>query len=169
MPLKEFDSNPIFNNNTNLISFSFTSISGEAETVSMFVERNDVFGNRSICNQSLTSSSGTLFCNVGLGGDSQFVVNVFVEGERVGLFNLESSDFSYGSIGFVALFLITFLFILIFADDKSSLLMGLMISYVCAIVLGILKGGILGLGSAGVWVIVITILGIYKLNKDNLQ
>ena len=44
-----------------------------------------------------------------------------------------------------------------------------MASFIGAIALGITRGSIVGVGSAGIWVLAIAILGIWKLNKDNPQ
>ncbi|GAG98947.1 unnamed protein product, partial [marine sediment metagenome] len=66
-------------------------------------------------------------------------------------------------------FFLTFLFILLFAYSKTEILIGLVISFLGAIALGITRGNIVGLGSAGIWVLVIVILGIWKLNKENPQ
>jgi len=165
-----FQTLPAYNENTSSISFDFSTDDGTAKTVSMDVTRDDIFGNRSICNNTLTSSSGTLTCSFDPNiDDSVLRVNILVDGQPVVLSNvkLESSD--YGNLGYVLWFFLTFLFILLFGHSKTEVLIGLAVSFIGAISLGITRGDIIGLGSAGIWVLVIIILGIVKLNKDRPQ
>lgn len=165
-----FQSLPTYNNNTNAVSFSFSTNDGSIKTVSMEVTRNDIFGNRSICNSTLTSASGTLLCSVNPNiDDTVLVTSVYVENQLVVLSNvkLESSD--YGNLGYVLWFFLTFFFILLFGKSKTEVLIGLVLSLTGAITLGITRGNIVGIGSAGIWMLVIVILGIWKINKENPQ
>ena len=164
-----FQSIPTYNEDTNIVSFSFSTDDGTIKTVFMDVTRDDIFGNRTICNNTLTSSSGTLSCSVPDIDDSVLRVNVYVDSQPVvfSSVTLEASD--YGNMGYVIWFLLTFFFILIFADSKTGVLMGIAVSFIGAIALGITRGNIIGIGSAGIWVLVIVILGIVKLNKEKPQ
>lgn len=164
-----FDALPTYNNNTNLVSMSFTTSTGESKIVSMFVTRSDVFGNRSICNQSLASPSGSLSCNIGAGGDTVLYIEVLADGIQSGNFVLDISSSAYGNISFVVWFFLTLFLMLALGSDKSALLISLLLSYIGAVALAITKGSVVGLGSAGIWVLVMTILGLWKLNKENLQ
>ena len=165
-----FQTLPIYNEDTSSISFDFSTNDGSIKTVLMNVTRDDIFGNRSICNNTLTSSSGTLVCSVDPNiDDSVLRVGVSVDGQPIVLSSvrLESSD--YGNLGYVLWFFLTFLFVLLFGHSKTEVLIGLAISFIGAISLGITRGDIIGLGSAGIWVLLIIILGIVKLNKDKPQ
>ncbi len=162
-----FQSLPTYNENTSAVSFDFSTDDGTIKTILMEVTRDDIFGNRTICNNTITSSSGTLICSVDPNiDDSVLRVSVSVDGQPIVLSNvkLESSD--YGNLGYVFWFFLTFLFLLLFAHSKTEVLIGLAVSFIGAISLGITRGNIIGLGSAGIWVLVIIILGIYKLNKE---
>jgi len=165
-----FQSIPTYNENTSAISFDFSTDDGTIKTVLMEVTRDDIFGNRSICNNTLTSSSGTLSCSFDPNiDDSVLRVNVFVDGQQVVISNVKLETSVYGNLGYVLWFFLTFFFILLFGNSKTEVLIGLAISFIGAISLGITRGNIIGLGSAGIWVLVIIILGIWKLNKENPQ
>ncbi len=166
-----FQSVPTYNENTSAVSFDFSTDDGSIKTVSMEVTRDDIFGNQSICNNTLTSSSGTLTCSFDPNiDDSVLRVSVFVDEQQVVLSNvkLETSSI-YGNLGYVLWFFLTFLFILLFGHSKTEILIGLAVGFIGAISLGITRGNIIGIGSAGIWVLVIVILGIYKLNKEKPQ
>ena len=165
-----FESTPTYNENTSSISFDFSSDDGSVKIVTMEVTRNDIFGNRSICNNTIASTSGTLSCSFDPNiDDSTLKVDVFVNGQQavISRVTLEGSD--YGNLGYVFWFILTFLFILIFGNSKTEVLIGLSVSLIGAIALGITRGDIVGVGSAGIWMLVIVILGIWKINKENPQ
>ncbi len=161
---------PTYNNDTSTVSFSFISATGLPKSVFMNITRNDVFGNRSLCTTSLISSSGTLLCPI----DSSIRNTVLTARITVGdilavvaSMIIDESDF--GSLGYVAWFFITLIMIVMFGDSKNGILIGMMVSYIGAIALGINRGTIIGLGSAGIWLITITALGIWRLNRERQQ
>ena len=45
-------------------------------------------------------------------------------------------------------------------------MLALPIAYIAGIGLGILIGGIVGIGSAGIWIMLISLVGIWKINKN---
>ena len=165
-----FQTVPTYNNNTNTISFSFSTVDGIPRTVFMSVERKDIFGNRTLCNNTLTSASGTLSCVIDPSiSDTVLETLIYVDNQLAVLSNVKLEDSNYGNLGYVLWFFLTFIFIWLFGNSKTEVLIGLFVSFTGAITLGITKGDIVGIGSAGIWVLVIIILGIWKLNKDNPQ
>jgi len=165
-----FSSNPIFNSTTSKVSFNFIVPGGISKTVVMNVTRNDVFGNRTVCENSLTSSSGTLSCSVDPAiSDTTLSSVVTVNGEIILLSSINIDSTSLGSIGYVLWFVLTLLLIFGFGDSKNMVLVSLLIGYVGALLLGITKGTILGFGAAGTWIVIITLLGIWRLNRDKTQ
>ncbi|KKM63663.1 hypothetical protein LCGC14_1509230 [marine sediment metagenome] len=55
---------PTYSNLTKLVSFSFISTDLSTKTVSIEIIKDTNFGNRTACENSLTSSTGTITCNV---------------------------------------------------------------------------------------------------------
>ncbi len=165
-----FDSVPTYNNVTNAISFSFTTDDGTPKTILLTVTRRDIFGNRTLCNNTVTSASGTLACSINPNIDDTVLgTEIYVDGQLAVLSSVELEASDYGNLGYVLWFFLTFFFILLFGRSKTEVLIGITISFMGAIALGITRGSIVGRGSAGIWILVILILGIHKLNKENPQ
>jgi len=164
-----FESVPSFNNDTRTMSFSFSTTDGTPSTVFMSVERKDIFGNSTLCNNTITSSSGTLSCSIPSNLDDTFLeTTVFADGVLVVQSNTSLDSSKYGNLGFVLWFFLTLSLVLVF-KDKTEVLLGLLISFIGAIALGITSGSIIGLGSAGVWILIIVLVGIWKLNSERPQ
>lgn len=161
---------PIFNATTETVRFDFTSVDGTAKNMIMNVSRNDVFGNRTLCSDTLTSSGGSLICTVGNISDTLLIVEVSSNSEPILLSSLQINRAGgYGDIGYIVWFVFILVYLLAFADTKTGVLIGLGLSYIGAIVMGITDGTIVGVASGGIWVIVITLIGIWKINKENPQ
>lgn len=165
-----FPSAPVFNFDTNLVTFDFVVPSGAAKTVFMNVTRNDVFGNRTICETTLISASGTLSCPVDPGiSDTSLSTVVTVDGKTVLISALDIDADSLGSIGYVAWFVLTLVLIFTIGDTKNGVLVALFIGYVGAVVLGFSRGTLIGTGAAGTWLLIITVLGVWRLNRNKTQ
>lgn len=165
-----FESPPTYDNSTNQISFSYISIDSSVKSVVMEVERRDVFGNNSICSNSINSVSGTLTCNIGSGiTDTTLVTTISVDGNDKIISEVIIDDTSYGNFGYVAWFLLALGLVMTFSKDKNGVLIALLLSYIGAVGLGIIAGGIIGVGSAGIWIIIITLIGLWRLNKNKIE
>lgn len=160
-------SNPTFNNDTRLISFNYVTSDGTAKRVDLGVTRNDVFGNSSICNNTLTSSGGTLNCQVpDFIDDSTLIIEINVDGRPAIIDNIIINSQGIAEVGgyFIA-FIFMLSFILMFMESKSVTLIGILLGFITVISLGLLEGKIVGLGASGIWLIVIVLLMLWKLNR----
>ncbi len=165
-----FSSNPSFNNETKVMTFTYATTSGSTEIVTMNVERQDVFGNRSLCSDTLTSASGTLSCIVPSTLDDTLLVTTITLGNSTSLItNTQINRSNFGSIGYLAWFILSLVLILAVGDDKTGIFFGMLISYIGAVALGLINRTLFGSGAAGIWIIAITIIGIWQLNKENPQ
>ncbi|KKN21507.1 hypothetical protein LCGC14_0924720 [marine sediment metagenome] len=163
-----YDTQPVYNASTFLVSFDFISSDGESKIVTLTVERRDVFGNTSICSSTVISVGGTVFCNTGNVTDTTLFTSIFVDEEEWINSQVSVDTSTYGSIGYVALFFISLLLILAFGDSKNGTIFALLIGYLIAITMGWMVGGIIGPTSSGVWIIVLTIVAIYQINKHRI-
>lgn len=157
---------PVYNETSRIISFNFLTSDGTSKTVTMEVVRNDIFGNRSVCNSTLTSSGGTLACLVGANVDETILgVKIFVNGEQSvqDTVNIDREDFGVG--GYLILFVMVMSFSFFFSDNKNMILIGLIVSFAASIGLGMVKSDLIGIGASGVYLIVIVFIGFWKLNK----
>ena len=148
------------------MSFNFLTTDGTVKTVSMEVSRNDIFGNRSLCNSTLESSGGTLTCQVPNIDDTIIITKIFVEGEETIKDYIDLETFNYGKGGYFIFFVFMISFILMFSKSKTAILIGIIAGFISGISLGLIEGKVMGIGASGIWLFVVIILMIWKLNKD---
>jgi len=161
---------PTYNNDTRIITFDFLTFDGSAKTVLMNVTRSDIFGNRTVCEDSLLSSGGTLSCTIPSNiDDADLIINVFVDGQEsiFKVIRLDLTDF--GVAGYLVLFVMALSLILMFSASKTGILLAVLLSFAGAIGMGLITSNLLGVGASGLWLIIITLIGIWKLNKDRIQ
>lgn len=157
---------PTYDSTSRVITFNFVTDDSTEKTVLMEVTRNDIFGNRTVCNSSVTSSGGTLTCNVPSNiDDSTLITDISVDGI------LSFKEYSilpttgFGAGGYFISFIMMIAFIMMFAQSKSTIIFGVVLGFLCSLVFGLIQGQAIGLGSAGGWLILIAIIMIWKLNK----
>lgn len=163
-------SNPGYDNNTRTVSFDFTTTTGTAKTVTLEIIRSDIFGNRTICNNSVTSSAGTITCQIPLGlEDSSALINLYVDGQLVALDHVDFDSVGFGEGGYIVFFFMFISIILMFSSNKNLLLIGIIIGLASGIGLGLINDTMVGIGSGGIFIIVIVIVGLWKINKGRIQ
>lgn len=159
-----------YSNSTDLISLSFVIDDLSAKTVILEVLRNRGFGNRTVCEESLTSASGVITCDVSSISDTDrfLFVNIYVDSSlKVSeTIDLESDTSGFGVDGFFIAFLLFILLITIFMHDKQMLVLALGIGWVIVVALGLIRGSLFGSVSAGIWLIVCIIIFLWKLKKE---
>jgi hypothetical protein len=171
---EEFDisiSNPSYSNSTKQISINFVTGDLSPKTVRMEVVRNNQFGNRSVCSDSLLAASGVLSCDVSSITDTdQFLfISTFVEDDlaKQDTTNLNSDILNFGTLNgaFYAFLLILFL-ITMFMEDRKALVVALGLGWVIIISLGLMNGKLIGFTSAGIWILVSIAIFLWKLNEE---
>ena len=136
----------------------------------MNVTRSDIFGNRTICEDTLVSSGGTLSCSVPTNiDDADLTITVFVDGQESVLRVIKIDLTDFGVAGYLVWFVMTLSLIMMFSGSKTGILVAILISFATGIGLGIITSSLIGLGASGLWLIIITLIGIWKLNKDRVQ
>jgi hypothetical protein len=165
-----FYSPPVYDSNLSRITFEFSTNDGLPKLVSLNVTRNDVFGNRTLCHTASNTASGTLICPISSQiTDAILIATVGVDGQTalISIININQAD--YGTIGYIAWFILTLVLILSFGESRNGIIISLLISYVGAVTLGLSAGSIIGVTSAGIWVITISLIALWKLNKERPQ
>ncbi|KKM66963.1 hypothetical protein LCGC14_1475940, partial [marine sediment metagenome] len=171
---KEFDisiSDVSYDNSTEEISISFITGNLEPQTVVMDVVRNNDFGNRSVCSDTLTASSGILSCDVSAITDTdQFLfVSVYVAGDLAeqNTINLNASTLTFGILngGFLA-FLLLLTLITLFGEDRQVLVVSLGLGWIIILSLGLINGKLIGFSAGGIWLLITIIIFIWKLNNE---
>lgn len=157
---------PTFNNVSNNVEFDYLTADGTSKIVSLQVTRNDIFGNRSICNDTLSSSGGTLSCGVPINiGETTLNVEVFVDEVLSFQDTVRLKDTDKGTIGFLVFFIMSMTMILMFSGSKTGVLIGVILAFISGIGFGLINSDLIGIGSSGIWILIVMILAIWKLNK----
>jgi len=162
---------PEYDNSSSSISFNFLSSDGTSKNVKMEVTRNDIFGNISICNSSVLSSGGTLSCVVPDNiEESVLKTSIYVEEELTSQGSVSLPSTSYGVGGYLIFVIFILSFSLMFAStkergSKTGVLVSVILSFAGAAGLGLIRSDVIGLGASGLWLLVIIIVGIFKLNN----
>lgn len=165
-----FENEPQYNETTMITSFSFASTDGSTKVINIRIERDDIFGNRTICENTLVSSSGTISCQISQDiSDTSLLVIISVDGEDKIFSTIIIDKTVYGQNGYAMLFIFAIAMVLLFSGDKTWTLIGLVLAYIFGVALGFMVGGIAGVGSTGIFVLIITVVGIWQLNKGKKQ
>ena len=159
-----------FNETTRVASFEFSSVDGTPVVVGMSVERRDIFGNRTICENTVLSASGSVSCVVSEDvTDTSLYSIISVDGEDKIYSNVDLDKTGYGQNGYAMFFIMAIATALMFSGSKTWTLIGLSLNYISGVSLGVIIGGVAGKGTAGILILVISMLGIWQLNKERKQ
>ncbi len=155
----------------NTITTTFSIPSGSSALINVLLEQEDVFGNSYLCNQTITSSSGSLDCDYNdTIGDSIVRLKISKDGE-------EKLQQSYvipeaggvewlGNNFFIVLILLLSLVGMAMASPEWIIVIGV-VTFVLAGGIWLLNGlnFVVGLGSL-VWILIVAIILILKLSKQ---
>ncbi len=157
-----------YNETSRLLTYTFVTIDGTVKNITLNSVKLDQIGNNTVCDESLVSSSGTLTCTIpGSVGNETIIVNILVNGQ-LKLINYISAgtEFDLGVIGtFFSLILILSLGLMLL-ESKAGVIIGVVMGLITSILLSFLKGGLIGIGTSTLWLIVTAIILLWKLNKD---
>ena len=158
-------------NSSSILSLEFISNDLTPKKVSLQVIRNTDFGNRTVCLEDLTSSSGILTCNLTDVGERYLFLDILVDDEFIGTNTLDkgaNASGVYGTEGYFMAFLIILLLITMFSDQKQVLVFSLLIGWIAVISLSLISGGLFGLFSSGIWLVITIALYLWKLRGETV-
>ena len=128
----------------------------------------DQLGNTSVCNSTITSSSGTLTCNIPASiGNETIIVSIFVD-DTLSFTNYfkAANDIELGVSGFFLLLFLVLSLAMMFSESKQMIIVGVILGFVSGSMLFFIQGGIIGGGSAIMWLIIMGMIMIWKLNSE---
>ena len=165
-----------YNNATSTATLNFNSINNTAVTVRLVGTTQNQFGNRSVCDNSLTSTLGSITCDASgiLATDNFLFLDVFSDGNYVSttVININPSNplvgGFYGSDGYFIAFMMLLLIIILFSEDKQALLVMLGMGWVAILIFGLVRGTIIGSVSGGIWLLVSIATMIWKLKQEEV-
>lgn len=160
----------LFNKTTRRITVIFTSTDGTAKTVMINATKYDMFGNDTICTDSLTSASGTLICDIPASyGNVTIKAKLYSDGNliRTEIYIISASVRDiFGTDGLV-LFLILMLTIpLMLATTGVGVVIGVIMGLVLGAFLTLVDTGtIIGTASFIIWGIIAGLIIIWKISR----
>lgn len=159
-----------FNPTTNIISFVFSSTTTEIKNMRLEVISSAVVTNRTICDTSLSGITGTITCDVSLIVNSSSSVNakIYLNNDEIinESMSLDNSNWNVPGILFFGFLLILIIGIM-FMESKEGLVIAVIIGFIVLVGLGIAKGKVIGFTSGILWLIIVGIIILVKLNKEN--
>lgn len=159
-----------FNETNRSIRLSFSAINQSTVTVKLNITKYDSFQNTSICSKSLTTSSGSITCDVPVSfGNITTINEVYSDGAFVGYQLFTFSELTEVIFGMSRILLMVMLFItLVFMMIGSPIAMvfGALLGIISGSLLSIIDGGsFIGTGAAVMWLVVAGAIMIWKLSR----
>ncbi len=157
-----------FNETTRDLVFTFSTNDGTVKTVLLNGTKMDQIGNTSICSSSVTSSSGTLTCNIAASiGNETIIATVFVNGQlKITKFFKADQDLDLGDGGYFLLLFLVVSMGLMFSESKSMMIVGIILGFIGGGLLFMIKGGPIAAGGAIMWLIVQGVILLWKFNSE---
>ncbi len=160
-----------FDKDARTITTTFTSTTGETVTVLINATKFDRFGKTQVCSDSLTSSAGSLTCNIPASlGNITIIADLFSDGLLISteIFTINPDaranwGGSYSTAIFMGILAVDTI-ALMFISSPIGILIGALLGLILVSILVIINSGsILGTSSALIWFIVAIAIVIYKI------
>ncbi len=161
-----FDFN--YNESTRNLQFDFSTTDGSTKNVTLSALKVDQLGNTSVCTSFLVSSSGTIICPVPISvGNESIIVSIFVEGDlEITNYIQAGRPFDIGDSGYFLMFFLVLSLALMMTGSKTGVIIGVIIGFITGTLLSFVQGGLLGVGSSVIWLVIMGVILIYKLNSQ---
>lgn len=159
-----------YNNNTRTISSSFTIPSGAVSTVSLNVTKTDAIGT-SVCNQSISTSSGTLNCAVPSSfGNTTVMAYLYKDGSLVayGQINLQQTPQQIygGGLVLFGLFIMLTLIGASISDNPIVMVVSFLVGFFLLMALNLVShNGFIGGTATVLFLIIAIIIVLIKASK----
>lgn len=130
-------------NTTHILTTTFVTTNGNVHTVTQLVVKNDGYANTTICNSSLSATSGILSCAIPVQyQNTSFILQVFVDGQLRGsaLFTQGQNPSYYGVDILIELFLFSTI-VLLMISHPITIVIGAVLGLLLAITLMFIAGG----------------------------
>lgn len=157
-----------FNKTSGDLQFDFIVTDGSSKNVTLNAIQMDQIGNNTVCFESLVSSSGSIICSVPASlGNSTLIVTILVDGkDKILTFITTGQGIDLGDAGFFLMMFMVMSIALLFIESKTMTIAGVMLGFIASSLFFFIEGGILGVGSAIVWLVIMGTILIWKLNTE---
>lgn len=164
------DTSFVFDEDARTITLTFSTLDGTSATVQLNGTQFSRLGNNSICSTSLTSSSGTLVCNIPASFGNVTVYSqvynngVLIQSGSFTIAQLTSEIFGGAGLFFVLILVLTIPFM--FIESKEGVIIGSLVGLITASLFNVYEGGSLfGVGSTLIYLIIVAVIFIWRLSK----
>ncbi len=159
-----------FDESTREITTTFTTLSGAASTVSSNSTKFDRFGNETVCEDLLTSSSGTLTCTIPSSFGNVTVVQRLFNNDLLidtKTFTIrQSAGEIFGNTGIILTIILMLTIPFMFISSRIGLLFGGIIGLILSgLLLFMDTGSLLGASSAILWFIIAAGILIWRISR----
>ena len=139
-------------------------------TVIQNVTKFDRFGNSTICSTTLTSSSGSLVCDIPDSfGNSTIVSEIFSNGllSSSRSYSLQANNPDNSGSTIILSIMIVITLSLLFVSDVRGILLGCLLGlFLAGALMYINTGNLFSVGSVITWAIISAAIIIFKINKN---
>lgn len=152
------------------ITFVFTTSDGGTKVVNLTSIKYDAFSNTTVCSDQLTTSAGTLTCDIPISYGNVTVVTTVTSDGSLALTRTYTIDPTagdiFGSMGLVLLLILLMTIPFMFAANKIGVLIGAIIGLLAAGLLLIVDtGSSLGDAAPLLWFVIAIGIVIWKISK----
>ncbi len=157
-----------YNETSRNLIFDFTTTDGSVKNVTLSAIKFDKLGNTSVCDGFLISSGGSIFCPVPISvGNESIIVSIFVDGDlKITNYIQAGREFDIGDSGYFLMFFLVLSLALMMTQSKTGVIIGVILGFIAGVLLSFIQGGLMGIGSSVIWLIIMGVILIYKLNSQ---
>ncbi len=160
-----------FDESARTITTTFTTTGGGVVTMQTNGTQFSRLGNNSVCSPSVTSSSGSVICNIPpTFGNSSVILSVYKDGSLIqtSIFSFQQS--AADTFGWMGLFFVLLLVVtipMLFMESKIMMMVGSITGLIAGTLLNVFVGGsLLGIGSTILWLIVAIGIIIWRVSQE---
>lgn len=150
------------------ITFTFTTLDGSSKEVQMNVTKWDSYLNESICSTTLTSSSGSILCNVdGTYGNVTTQIKIFIDGDLkiIQFYNFQPDpEDAFGPEVYVLVFLVFLTIPFLAISSPVGVIVVSIVAVIFLVLINFLSaGGIIGTSSTIMYLIIAGGIIVWKM------
>ncbi len=150
------------------ITLDFNVPSGISKIITLFVNQSSILGNKTSCNQTVLSSSGSINCVIADSfGDTFTNIKIYVNNKLITTGStqiLDDRSQYFGTNNVVLTFFFVLSLVLLMLSNPISVIFGLILGVLTSGLMMITNSGSLfGVGSVLLYLVIIAVLLIYKI------
>ncbi len=157
-----------YNETSRNLRFDFTTTDGSVKNVTLSAIKFDQLGDTAVCDGFLISSGGSIYCPVPISvGNESIIISIWVDGDlKITNYVRAGREFDIGDAGFFLMFFLVLSLALMMTQSKTGVIIGVILGFIAGTLLSFIQGGLLGIGSSVIWLIIMGVILIYKLNSQ---